>query len=75
MYSILNLIGLCSNFVGALFMSFSFVWKEKKEKKGERTVGTIRFGKEKGFFKAGIVLLTVGFAIQVVALVLNMVVG
>jgi len=59
-------------------MSFSFVWKEKKEKRGERTVGTITFGKEKRFFKAGIVgrvLLTVGFAIQVVALVLNMVVG
>lgn len=74
MYSdCLTLTGLCFNFLGALFLSFSFVWKDKKEKKGETTFGTITMGKEKGFYKSGIILLIVGFGIQVGAVILKMI--
>ena len=74
MYSdCITLTGLCFNFFGALFMSFSFVWRDKKEVKDGKIVSTLTMGKEKGFSKAGIILLIVGFGIQVGAIILKMV--
>lgn len=68
----ITLTGLCFNFVGALFMASSFVWKEKKETRDGKTYGTTTFGKNKGSSKAGIVLLIIGFGIQVGAVILKM---
>ncbi len=54
-------------------MSFFFVWKEKKVVKDGKTLGNTTFGKDKGFSKAGIILLIVGFGIQAEAVILKMV--
>jgi hypothetical protein len=69
----ITLTGLCFNFVGALFLTSAFEWKDKKKvDKNGKTYGTITFGKNQGFSKAGIILLIVGFGIQVGAVILKM---
>jgi hypothetical protein len=64
----LILIGLILNFVGTLFLAFSFMYKQGREKSG---LGTITFGSRKGFLEAGIALLAIGFLFQVIGVAIS----
>jgi len=70
----ITLTGLLFNFVGALFMASSFVFRENKEvRNGKTVVPTITIGKKKGSSKTGIILLIIGFGIQGGSVILKMV--
>ena len=64
----LVLIGLLFNFVGTLFLAFSFMWKHGKEKSGDLS---ITIGPRKGFLKAGIALLALGFLLQFIGVAIS----
>ena len=61
------LIGLCFNIVGALFMAFHVVIKDKDVKE----LKSITIGTRNPILKIGIILLAIGFILQVFGLPLK----
>ena len=57
------LVGLILNFIGALFMAFNIMFKFEE--------AYLKIGEKKHFFKAGIILLAIGFLLQIVGVILN----